>query len=304
MPGRIAIYKFISRRIFRRHLTNRAQRDSNRSRIKLMNKSKKIIIGIVAGGLAVLIIAIGVVTAKLDTIVEHGVETVGPKLTKTSIGLDKVAIGLLSGSGEVDGLVVGTPEGFNAEYTMKVAHTHLALKPASLLSDKIVIDKIVIESPEIILEGGLKDNNLTALQKNVTAAAGGGGAAAPASTEPAGEQKKLQVNHFELTGAKVHLRLSMLAGKNVTITAPDVMLQDLGTGPEGITSGELVKRALDAMTADILTAAAKAVGELGKEAVDAAGKAAAGAADAAGKETKEALDNTTSGIKNLFKKKE
>lgn len=269
-----------------------------------MNKTKKIIVGILAGVLAVFIIALVVVTAKLDTIVEHGVETIGPKLTKTSIGLDKVTIGLLSGSGEVDGLVVGTPADFKAEYTMKVAHTHLALKPASLLSDKIVIDRIVVESPEIILEGGLKDNNLTALQKNVTEAAGGGGAAAPAGAEPSGQQKKLQVNHFELTGAKVHLRLSMLAGKNVTITAPDVMLKDLGTGPEGITAGELVRRAVDAMTADILTAATKAVGDLGKEAVDAAGKAAAGAAEAAGSETKEALDKTTSGIKNLFKKKE
>lgn len=272
-----------------------------------MSKPKKIIIGVVAGLLGAVIIALIVVAAKLDTIVETGVETVGPKLTKTSINLDKVAIGLLGGSGEVDGLQVGTPEGYKAEYTMKVAHTHLALKPASLLSDKIVIDKIIVEGPEIILEGSLKDNNLTAIQKNVNDAVGGGTAAAPAAEGPAGAQKKLQVNHFELTGAKVHLRLAMLAGKNITITAPDIVLKDLGTGPEGITTGELVKRAMDAMTADILKAAAKSVGELGKEVIGAAGKSAEGAVEAAGsaaKETTEAVGKATEGIKNLFKKKE
>jgi len=266
-----------------------------------MSKIKKIIIGVVAGLLGVFIIALVVVAAKLDSIVETGVETVGPQLTKTSIELEKVTIGLLGGSGEVDGLVVGTPEGYQAEYTMKVAHTHLALKPASLLSDKIVIDRIIVEGPEIILEGGLKENNLTAIQNNVNAFVGGGTPATPAGDAPAGAQAKLQVNHLRLTGAKVHLRLSMLAGRNVTITAPDIELKDLGTGPQGITTGDLVKRALDAMTADILTAAAKSVGELGKGAVDAAGKAAAGVVDEV---SAESVGKATEGIKNLFKKKE
>ncbi len=144
-----------------------------------MSKTKKIIIGVAVALLAVFIIALGVVAAKLDTIVERGVETVGPTLTKTTIELAKVTIGLLSGSGEVDGLVVGSPEGYKAEYTMKVGHTQVAIKPGSLLSDKIVIDKIVVEGPEIILEGGLKENNLTAIQKNVAEVVGAGTSTAP-----------------------------------------------------------------------------------------------------------------------------
>lgn len=268
-----------------------------------MSKKKKIIIGSIVGLLAVFIIVVGVLAAKLDTIVEHGIETVGPKLTKTSIALDRVTIGLLGGSGEVDGLVVGSPAGFKAEYTMKVGHTHLAIKPASLLSDKIVVDRIVVAGPEIILEGGLKDNNLTAIQKNVTEAVGGG-ATAPGTQEPAGAQQKIQVNHFELTGAKVHLRLSMLAGKIVTITVPDIQLNDLGTGPDGITAGELVKLALDAITADVLTAAAKSVGDLGKDIADAAGKAATDAVGTSSKEATEAVGKATEGLKSLFKKKE
>lgn len=260
-----------------------------------MNK-KKIIIGIIGGLLAVLIIAVLIVAAKLDTIVEKGIETVGPQLTKTTIELEKVSIKPLSGSGTVTGLVVGSPTGFKAEYTMKMGHASLAIKPSSLLSDKVVIDEIIVDGPEIILEGGLKENNLTAIQKNVNDTVGGA-AAAPAAEAPAGAQKKLQVNYFKLTGAKVHLRLSMLAGKNVTITAPDIELKDLGTGPEGITVGEVVKLAMNKLTGEILNAAAKSVADIGKDAANAA-------VGAASKESTEAVGKATEGLKSLFKKKE
>lgn len=262
---------------------------------------KKIIIGTLAGVLLVVVIAVVIVAAKLDTIVETAIETVGPKLTKTTLQLEKVSIRPLSGGGSVNGLVLGTPEGYKAEYTIKMDKAELSISPGSLLGDKVVVKSIIVESPEIILEGGLKENNLTAIQNNVTAAVGGGGAATtpPPAAEDAAAQKKLQVDHFKFTGAKVHLRLSMLAGKNVTITAPDIELKDLGTGPDGITVAELVKRAMSELTADVLTAAAKSVGELGKE----AGKAATEAVGAATKESGEAVNKATEGIKNLFNKK-
>jgi len=183
--------------------------------------------------------------------------------------------------------------------------SRLSLRPGSLLTDKVVIDEIIVEGPEIILEGGLKENNLTALQKNVNDAVGGGGASPKETAQPApegGAQMKLQVNHFRLAGAKVHLRLAVLAGKNVTITAPDVELKDLGTGPEGITAGELVKRSLNALTGEILTAAASSVADLGKDAAGAAGKVATDAAGAASKDATDTVGKASEGLKNLFKK--
>jgi len=268
-----------------------------------MNK-KKIILGIAIGLVLVVVLVVVIVASKLDTIVETAIETVGPKLTKTSLQLEKVSLRPLLGSGSVNGLVLGTPEGYKAEYTIKMDKAELSISPGSLLSDKIVVKSIVVESPEIILEGGLKDNNLTAIQNNVTAAVGAGGTAqAPATEGEAAAQKKLQGDHFKFSGAKVHLRLSMLAGKNVTITAPDVELTNLGTGPEGITSAELVKLAMTKLTGDILIAAAKSVGELGKEAANAAGKAATDAVGAAAKESGDAVNKASEGIKNLFNKK-
>ena len=180
----------------------------------------------------------------------------------------------------------------------------------------------MVEGPEIILEGGLSENNLTAIQKNINAAVGATGTA-PAADEPAGAQKKLQVNLFKLTGAKVHLRLAMLGGRNVTIPAPDFELTDLGTGPEGITAGELVKLAMNALTADVLAASASALSGMGqeladavareateragqavKQVTDAADKAVGEALGGATKETTEAVGKATEGIKNLFKRQD
>lgn len=269
-------------------------------------KIKKLIIGILLVLVALAIIVALVVASKLDAIVKAGIETAGPSLTKTTVQLDDVTLHLFSGSGAIKGLVIGSPKGYNADYTMKLGNAQLALKPSSLFSDKVVIDDLTIEGPEIILQGSLNDNNLTALQKNVNDAVGGGSGQKPSasSTTPSqpGAQKKLQVNHFKLAGAKVHLQLKILGGKEVTVAAPDVEMSNLGTGPDGITAAELVKDSLNKLTEGVLTAAAKSAADLGKEAVGEAGKIATGAANEATKDATGAVGKATDGLKNLFKK--
>ena len=42
----------------------------------------------------------------------------------------------------------------------------------SVMSDKIIIESINVKAPEITVEGGLKDNNLTKIQNNVNALSG------------------------------------------------------------------------------------------------------------------------------------
>lgn len=261
-----------------------------------MNK-KKLILLIGGGVIALALVALFVVVLSLDKIVKAGVETVGPTLTKTTVTLDGVSIGPIRGFGEIRNLVVGNPEGYQGEYAITLGKAHLDLDPGSLLGDKLVVESMVVEGVDIILEGGLKENNLTAIQKNVASFAGATETTpAEPAPEPAaneGAAKKLQVNHFKIEGAKVHLRLSMLGGGNLTITAPPIEMSDLGTGPDGITVAELVKRAMKELTDDVLIAAGKAVADKGTEALGSAAK-----------ESGEAVNKAAEGVKNLFKKKE
>lgn len=246
-------------------------------------------------GVIVLVIIGVIVAMSLESIIKKGVETVGPKITKVDIKLDGVSLSALTGSGAIKGLVVGNPEGYKAATAIKVGSASLQVVPKSLLSNKIVVHSINVQAPEITLEGGLKDNNLTKILANVQEFAGTSDKAGGKGTEDKSASKKLQVDEFVVSGAKVTVALSMLGGKPLSVTLPDITLKDLGTGTDGITPGELMSKVFSEVVDKTLTTVASSVGKLGKEAVGAAGDVGKGAVDG--------VKSATKGIGDLFKKK-
>lgn len=221
-----------------------------------MNKIKKILLGAVIALLALVIVAVIVVGLFLGKIVKAGIETVGPKLTQTSVTLDAVDISLLTGGAAVKGLVIGNPAGYRAPQAISVGMAAVTVAPTSVFSDKIIVKSIKVQSPEITLEGNpLGANNLKKILDNVNAATGGGSTAtnAPAA-KPA---KKLEVDDLLITGAKVHL------GTGTTLPIPDIHLTDLGMGPNGITPAELTKDVLTETINGALKAVARNAAELG-----------------------------------------
>lgn len=273
---------------------------------------KKLLIGaaILVVLLAVVVLVVGM---SLGKIIKTGVETVGPKITKTEMKLDSASLSILGGSGTLKGFTLGNPEGYKTPAAIKAGSVSVGVKPGSLFSDKIVVRHVRVEGPEITFEGTLGTaNNLSKILDNVKETTGGtsdtsGTTEKPKSTEKpkpdttekpkAGTKseapsKKLQVDEFVITGAKVHLSMTMLGGKAVTMPLPTITLKGLGTGPEGITPGELTQKVLGEVTVETLKAAEKAVADLGKGATDIVTKGATGA-----------VDKVTKGVGDLFKKK-
>src|SRR5439155_11459191 len=123
----------------------------------------------------VLVVLLGALAVRLflDAAIKRGAETIGPKLTQTDVKLDAVSLSLLSGSGKIKGLVVGNPEGFKTPSAITVGTASLAVKPASLLSDKVLIQSINVQGPEITFETDLRANNLSKIRANLEAAGGG-----------------------------------------------------------------------------------------------------------------------------------
>ena len=222
-------------------------------------KEKKILLFAGLGLLVLLIAAVIVVGFFLGDIVKKGAETVGPQITKTTITLDAVDLSLLTGSAKVKGLVVGNPDGYKTPQAISVGTAAVGVNPMSVLSDKIVIRSVVVEAPEITFEGNpLSKNNLGEILDNVNAVAKSGGpapatnATATAASKPG---KKLEVDDFVITNAKVHASLTGMGGKELTLTLPPIHFTNLGTGPDGITATELTQRVLS----EITTATIKAV---------------------------------------------
>jgi uncharacterized protein involved in outer membrane biogenesis len=257
-----------------------------------MKKLEKIFWSVVL--ILVVLAIIGTVVASffLGDIVKKGVETVGPRITQVPITLDEVHLTLLTGSASVKGLVVGNPAGYKTPQAISAGLISVGVNPVSVLSDKIVIRSIHVESPEITFEGGLGGNNLSTILNNVDASA-----KTPASTNnpaQAKSSKKFEVDDLMITGAKVHVSLTDLQGKEMTLPLPPIHLTDLGKNPEGITATDLTRSVLRAIT----TATVKAVGKASTD----LGKNAEGLLKGAGNSTGAGTSNLMKGLDKLLGK--
>lgn len=264
---------------------------------------KKILlrIGIVIVAL-IFIVALGV-HFFMDSAVKRGVETMGPKLTKTDVKLGGVNISLISGSGKLKGLVIGNPEGYKTAHAINVGSTSLALKPGTVFSDKLVITSINVESPEITFEGTLHGlsikDNLQQILDNVNDSTSGtkGTNVSVIGATPKEEKKankKLEVDDFQITGAKLDASIGGMGGKTLTLPLPTIHLTNLGTGPDGITVAELTKKVI---------AAIKDAAE--KEVASNAGNLTKGTENLTkglGTNAGGSVNNITKGIGGLFKK--
>jgi uncharacterized protein involved in outer membrane biogenesis len=256
---------------------------------------KRILLVAGIGLVVLLIIGALAVSFFLDGAIKRGVETIGPKCAKVDIQLDRVSLSLLSGAGNIKGLVVGNPEGFKTPHAISVGSASVALKPGSLLADKIVIRSIQVEAPEITFEGGLGGNNLSKILANVQSSTGGAKTNAAGKVEAEKPGKKLEVDEFIIRGAKVHISLTGLTSQPITVLLPDIHLTDLGTGPEGITSAELMQRVLAEIERGAAKAAAGGFGDLRKTADELTKNL--------GKNLGGSVTNLPQGIGDLFKKK-
>ncbi|HUA38334.1 MAG TPA: hypothetical protein VMA35_08030 [Candidatus Sulfopaludibacter sp.] len=232
-----------------------------------MKKLEKIFWSVVLALVVVVIIGAVVAGVFLGDIVKKGVEVVGPKITRVPVTVADVRLTLLTGSASIKGLVVGNPTGYQTPQAISAGLISIGVNPLSVLSDKIVVRSLHVESPEITFEGGLGGNNLSTILNNVNAASqnpastSAAPTTAPAQAKPA---RKLEVDDLLITGAQVHVSLTDLGGKEMTLPLPPIHLTDLGKNQDGITATELTRSVLDAIVSATVKAVGKASTDIGK----------------------------------------
>ena len=220
--------------------------------------------------LVILAVAAAIVgSVFLGDIVKKGIETLGPRITKVSVNVDEVHVSLLSGSASIKGLVVGNPSGYQTPNAITAGLISVGVNPLSVLSDKIVLPSIQLQAPEITFEGSLGGNNLSQILSNVNGtsqqAAQNGGAIPSGTNAPPTPSKKYEVDDLLITGAKVHVLLTDLGGKETTLSLPPIHLTDLGKNKDGITVADLSRSALDAIVTATIKVVAAEGANLGKK---------------------------------------
>jgi uncharacterized protein involved in outer membrane biogenesis len=224
---------------------------------------KKILIGTGIGVLVVILAVVIIAGFFVGDIIKAGMETIGPKVTQTSLTVNSVNVSVLTGSGGVKGLIVGNPAGFKSTNAISVGKAAVSVAPFSVLGDKIVIKSVEVREPEINFDGNpFGANNLQKIMDNVSAFTGGpedktadtNAPVKPGAPKPA---KKLQVDDFLIVGAKVHFN-------GVILPLPDIHLANLGQGPDGITPAALIKEVLGQVTSASLKAVVASAGDASK----------------------------------------
>ncbi|MGH7235575.1 MAG: hypothetical protein ACREIO_04260 [Nitrospiraceae bacterium] len=255
--------------------------------------NKFVTVGVVALVGVVLVSAV-VLHLWLGTLIKTGVEQVGPMVTGTSVTLKNVDIGLLAGRAQLEGLAVGNPQGFKAPTALKVGTARVRIKWGSVLSDRVVIEEITIDAPEVTYEGGLSKSNFSTILDHVQSSSSAGPSpkqdGPPAQPAPS-TGKKFLIKELNLTNGRVAVSVGagVMGNRSLSAPLPDIHLKDIGKDSGGATVGEALAAVFGALNKAGVQAVASAAKSLEKEAKAAAELVGHGASKA------------FEGVKGLFK---
>ena len=230
------------------------------------------------------VVIIGIIIAiyfSLNSIVKNGVETIGSKAMGAEVRLSEVNLSLLSGKGQLKGLFVGNPEGFKSDSAFMLNEVRLALDVKSIFSDRIIIQEVYIDAPDITYEKGSGGDNIQALMKNIESFAGGEAQADQKVEEKKSEEpgKKIQINSLVVKDGKINMSVTALQGEKLALSLPDIHMKDIGKEKEGTTISKALQQVFAMVNKNIITAVAGSVVDIGKGASGTVGKSVGGAVD-------------------------
>jgi hypothetical protein len=221
-----------------------------------MGKALKGVMAVVVILILIVAFAAYYVLGNLDRLVEVAIEKVGPQVTGTPVLVSGVSIALKEGRGEISGLTIGNPDGYQSDHALRIGRLVFDLDTQTITSDPVRITEISVSETDLIAELGPAGLNLKALMDTMNSG-GSGQAAEPESTSSG---PGLVIDRFDFTGAKMTLETPL---KNYDTTVPDVRLTGIGEKEGGATAAEAARQILRPVIAAAIAAAQKEAGAQG-----------------------------------------
>lgn len=184
-------------------------------------------------------------------VVKHSVNLVGPQVLGVPVTLEHAHFYPLRGYVSLRGFVVGNPEGFRTESLFQVDHLEVDLDMSTLFADPLVINRILIDSPQITFEMGLRGTNLGTLldaledeeKKDEVA---------DRDDKPEEPGRAVVIKEFVLADATVRVSATALRGQSVPITLGTVTLTDLGGEDQSV--AQIVTQVVKALVGTVVNA--------------------------------------------------
>lgn len=222
---------------------------------------KKILLSVLALLVVLVISAVGYLYFSLNTLVKKAVETVGPRITKTDVCLSSANISPFSGSGSLNGFVIGNPEGFGKGPALRFGSIQVKVDKATLLKEVIAVESVIIRNPDILLEGTLRGNNLGKLLQNIKSSSSSKSSEEKTSAK---ESKKFVVKEVVISGINLRLAASALDQKvEQTIPLPEIRLKNIGSDGSGVSASELATQILTPLLQSAVTEGVNALAKQG-----------------------------------------
>jgi uncharacterized protein involved in outer membrane biogenesis len=184
--------------------------------------------------------------SSLNGYIKGQIETVGSKVTEQKVTVKTVDIKIASGAGSILGINLANPKTYSQPNAFALEEVTLDIDLKSLASSPIIIDAIIIKSPQAFVQftqtgdSNIKDI-LDAIKRNTPEAE------ASAIETNTGEEPKIKVNKIILAGTALTLDLSAFGNQAHSATLPDITLNNVGgeTGlPASQLGAEIFKQAL------------------------------------------------------------
>lgn len=188
----------------------------------------------------------------LDFVVKSTIEHFGPGIAGAPVAVREVRISAADGRGTLRGIEVGNPPGYASPRALRAERVAVAIEPASIGSDVVVIREIVVEAPEVAYELRGGTNNLEQIRRNIDAyiaRAGGEPARKAGGARPSG--RRYVIGRIALRGARVTMTNPLLKGGGLTFDLPDVELRDVGKRSGGVTAAEAAALVTNALLSRI-----------------------------------------------------
>ena len=230
----------------------------------------KNLIGVVLG---IVVLALAGAVVFSSQIVQTAVEEVGSRALGVPVTLENANVGFLSGSFKLQGLKVANPSGFEKDRALSFSEVEVQVEPKSLMSNKIVVNKIVVRAPEIFYEGNLKSNNFKKYlehqksRSEVSAPKSSKAERSVASTS-APSQQKVQIDYVLIEQAAMHALLKTpVAEREFNLRLPKVEIEGIGNQKEGVDIQQALQTILQPFVMQIEAVALKKIEDEGMNGV-------------------------------------
>lgn len=171
--------------------------------------------------------------SNIDGIVKRGIESKGPEITTTPVKLGNVDVELLNGRAELNNFTIANPAEFSSANLFEAKQLVFNIEPASIRSDVIVINEIVIDGVTVVAEQkGVTTNvqtMLKAIKENLPRA--------KEEAERDAEALRFMVEDLRFTDSVLKLVTEQHGEREFPI--PAVEASNLGSKEVGLTAQEL-----------------------------------------------------------------